>query len=109
MKRLKRTAQDYTGENFSSYHFLDSLNDSRIPDEQKQYITAGELAETFKNWYVQNWIDQGNDPQELKYIGLLPEEVFYAWVYTNTKKYSNLFDSTLDQAKFLLKSERILR
>jgi hypothetical protein len=109
MKRLVRKAQKYTGDDFSNYDFLNFTSPTEQNESPKpEILDPTELANAFKTWFIENWIQQGKDPKELQYVGLLPEEVFVAWVYSSVSK-AHLINSIIDQAKFLLKSERILR
>jgi hypothetical protein len=93
----------------ATYEFLFNLHRPNERPEPKQPIISSELASLFKNWYVQNWIDQGNNAQELRYVALLPEQIFDGWIRSIQSKYSNLYPYILEEAKFILKSERVLR
>lgn len=113
MKRLIKQnlksiqASGAVGDN--SYDFIFNLRPpSEIPQDRIE-ITSTELAQAFKAWYIQNWVDQGNEIEGLKYIGLLSDTIFDAWVRVAQTQYCNLFPYILEEAKFHLRSERILR
>ena len=109
MKRLIKKAQKYTGDEFSNRDFLNFTSPVEEDSSAKlKILDPAEMANAFKAWYIENWIQQGKDPKILKYTGLLSEEVFISWVYSSIDK-SHLIPSIIDQAKFLLKSERVLR
>lgn len=111
MKRLIKAQQNppMNLDDKSEYDFLSFSSPSTKEEKVKpKILDATEMVAAFKKWFIDNWIQQGKDPQQLKYVGLLPEEVFVAWAYANVDK-AHLIFSIIDQAKFLLKSERILR
>lgn len=103
-KRAQQQVNPYAG-----YDFILNLSSPGEAPENRVEINSSDLALAFKNWYVQNWIDQGNDPQGLKYVGLLDENIFDAWVRSVRNKYSTLYPYIQDEAKFILRSERVLR
>ena len=106
MKRLIKKADQHS---FIS-NFRPGMMNSPSPTQAVKVPTSSEeLAEGFKNWFVTNWINQGNDPNNLKYVGNLPKTVFRAWISTVKSGFSNVTEPMLDQSEFLLQSERILR
>jgi hypothetical protein len=93
---------------YAGYDFVFTLKAPNEIPQNREPINSSELAAAFKNWFVQNWIDQENNPEELKYIGLLDENIFDGWIRSVQNKYSTLYPYILEEAKFILRSERVL-
>lgn len=107
MKRLIKKAENA--------YFLINFNPASLvrPNTEKLVekipATSELLATEFKNWYVQNWINEGKDVNGLKYVGNLPKELFRGWVNNVSYQFSGLSEPLLDQSEFLLQSERVLK